>query len=77
MTKEDFIAGKPFTVSSLPYSRIEFNHLSDTLICYTELNVSHRSAVIISQKDPVFVALLPILGVVQCVTIHLSCCDIV
>jgi len=77
MTKEDFIAGKPFAVCGLPYTHIEFNYLSDSINCFNELKVSQCSSVILSNKDPVFVALLPVFGVVQCVTIHLSCCEVV
>ena len=69
--------GKPFTVSGLPYSHIEFNYLSDSLSFFDELQVAHHSSAILSQKDPVFVTLLPVLGVIQCVTIDLSCCEVV
>jgi len=75
MTKEDFIAGKPFTVNGLPYSHLEYNCLTDSLICFTEQRISHRTTIIQSKRDLAFTALLPVFGVVQCVTIDLECCD--
>jgi len=76
MKEEDFIVGKPFTVNGLPYSHIEYNMQSDSLICFDELEVPHRVSVIKSKKDPTFTALLSVFGLVQCVTINLSCCSV-
>lgn len=74
MTKFDFISGKPFKVNGLPYAYLEYQSSNEKLIYVDEQQVLHSVSVILSKRDSTFTALLPVFGIVQCVTINMSFC---
>jgi len=72
---DEFLAGKPFTIKNLPYDQIKYCKSDEKLIYFINNQVIYQSGVIFSNKNTVFSVLLPLFGLIQCLTIPYSYCE--
>jgi len=75
MTKEQFIAGRPFAVFGLLYDFLVFNAKMDQVLCYIDGKIKDQSFVT-DERDTQFTAFIKVFGVKQPIIIQFSYCEL-